>query len=227
MKIFIDTADLEIIRKAADTGILDGVTTNPSLLAKQLQGRSDVAAAQIEVAKSILAAIKGDVSLEVLATEYEGMVNEGEALAALGTNAVVKLPMTIAGIKATKFLSSKGIKTNVTLVFSAAQALLAAKAGATYVSPFIGRLHDIGMDGQALIASIRDIYDNYAFHTQILAASDRTVLDTVMAAESGADAVTVKPENFFKLFEHPLTTTGLSKFTADWEEVKKSSSQTV
>lgn len=211
MKIFLDSADLNEIREAVDIGIVDGLTTNPSLLAKNKRDFK-------QVIQEILSLVEGPVSLEVISTDYETMVAEGKKLAALHENVVVKIPMLPAGIKAVKTLADEGIKTNVTLVFSAGQALLVAKAGATFVSPFVGRLHDNGHDGMQLIADIRDIYNNYDFATEILVASDRTIMDTVNAAIIGADIITMKFSNFLQLFKHPLTDIGLEKFLADWKQ---------
>ncbi len=209
MKIFLDTADIEEIRKGVDTGLVDGVTTNPSLAA-QTNRNFD------EVRQEILDVVKGPVSLEVIATDYHAMLEEGRNLARLAENVVVKLPMGVDGLKAVRTLKEEGVKTNVTLVFSANQAMLAAKAGATYVSPFIGRMHDAGHDGIGLIEEIREIFDNFSFSTFILAASDRSPLDTKNAALAGADAITIKPENFWKLYQHPFTDQGLAKFLNDW-----------
>lgn len=212
MKFFIDTANLEQIKEAQDLGILDGVTTNPSLMAKEgIAGRDQV----MQHYKTICEIVTGDVSAEVIATDLEGMIREGEELAALHPQIVVKLPMTAAGIKACKYFSDKGIKTNVTLVFSAGQALLAAKAGATYVSPFIGRLDDISTDGLNLIEEIRIIYDNYNFDTQILAASVRHTMHIVNCAKIGADVMTGPLSSITGLLKHPLTDIGLEQFLKD------------
>ena len=212
MKFFIDTANLDEIREAQDLGILDGVTTNPSLMAKEgISGDANVTAHY----KAICEIVDGDVSAEVISTDYEGMVREGEILAALNPQITVKLPMIKDGIKACKYFSSKGIKTNVTLVFSAGQALLAAKAGATYVSPFIGRLDDISTDGMNLIEEIRLIYDNYLFDTQILAASVRHTMHIMNCAKLGADVMTGPLSAIEGLLKHPLTDIGLAKFLAD------------
>ncbi len=212
MKFFIDTASLSQIKEAQDLGILDGVTTNPSLMAKEgISGTDRVMKHYVDICNIV----DGDVSAEVIATEYDEMVREGENLAALHPNITVKLPMTRNGIKAIKHFSDKGIKTNCTLVFSAGQALLAAKAGATYVSPFIGRLDDISTDGVQLIEQIRVIYDNYGFDTQILAASIRHPMHIVQCAEVGADVATCPLSAINALFDHPLTTSGLEKFLAD------------
>lgn len=213
MKFFIDTANLDQIKEAQSLGILDGVTTNPSLMAKEgITGATNI----INHYKAICELVDGDVSAEVIAVDYDGMVREGEELAALNPQIVVKLPMTKEGIKACKYFSSKGIKTNVTLVFSAGQALLAAKAGATYVSPFIGRLDDISTDGLVLIEEIRQIYDNYGYETQILAASVRHTMHIVNCAKIGADVMTGPLSAILGLLKHPLTDNGLAQFLADY-----------
>ncbi|MBE8714555.1 fructose-6-phosphate aldolase [Sphingobacterium hungaricum] len=212
MKFFIDTANLDQIREAQDLGVLDGVTTNPSLMAKEgISGDEKV----INHYKAICEIVDGDVSAEVIATDYENMIKEGEALAALDDKIVVKVPMIKDGIKAIKYFSKKGIKTNCTLVFSAGQALLAAKAGATYVSPFIGRLDDISVDGLGLIEEIRLIYDNYGFTTQILAASVRNSSHILGCAKIGADVMTGPLSAILALLKHPLTDSGLATFLAD------------
>ncbi|MBP8824171.1 MAG: fructose-6-phosphate aldolase [Flavobacteriales bacterium] len=212
MKFFIDTASLAQIKEAQDLGILDGVTTNPSLMAKEgITGMDRVMKHYVDICNIV----DGDVSAEVIATDYEGMVREGEDLAALHPNITVKLPMTRNGVKAIKYFADKGIKTNCTLVFSAGQALLAAKAGATYVSPFIGRLDDVSTDGVQLIEQIRTIYDNYGYNTQILAASVRHPMHIIQCAEIGADVATCPLSAITALFDHPLTTIGLEKFLAD------------
>lgn len=212
MKFFIDTANLDQIKEAQDLGILDGVTTNPSLMAKEgISGDENV----INHYKTICDIVDGDVSAEVISTDFEGMVKEGEFLAALHPQIVVKIPMTKDGIKAIKHFSTKGIKTNCTLIFSAGQALLAAKAGATYVSPFIGRLDDISTDGMRLIEEIRLIFDNYAFETEILAASVRHTMHLLQCAEIGADVMTGPLSVILGLLKHPLTDSGLAKFLAD------------
>ena len=215
MKFFIDTANLEDIKEAQALGILDGVTTNPSLMAKEgITGHDNI----INHYKTICEIVDGDVSAEVIATDFDGMVREGEALAALHSQIVIKLPMIAEGIKACKYFSDKGIKTNVTLVFSAGQALLAAKAGATYVSPFLGRLDDVSTDGLALIEEIRLIYDNYAFETKILAASIRHTMHIIECAKIGSDVMT-GPLNAIKgLLNHPLTDIGLAKFLEDYNK---------
>ena len=215
MKFFIDTANLEQIKEAQNLGVLDGVTTNPSLMAKEgITGADNI----LNHYKSICNIVDGDVSAEVIATDFEGMVNEGEALANLNPQIVVKLPMIKAGVKACKYFSDRGIKTNVTLVFSAGQALLAAKAGATYVSPFIGRLDDISSDGLSLIAEIRQIYDNYGFQTEILAASVRHTMHVIDCAKIGADVMTGPLSSIEGLLKHPLTDIGLEKFLADYKK---------
>jgi transaldolase len=212
MKFFIDTANLDQIREAQNFGILDGVTTNPSLMAKEgISGHDNVIAHY----KAICEIVDGDVSAEVIATDYEGMIKEGEVLAALHENIVVKIPMIKDGIRAISHFTSKGIRTNCTLVFSSGQALLAAKAGATYVSPFIGRLDDISTDGLDLIESIREIYDNYEFSTQILAASVRHTMHIVNCAQIGADVMTGPLSAILGLLKHPLTDAGLAQFLAD------------
>ncbi len=215
MKFFIDTANLEQIKEAQALGILDGVTTNPSLMAKEgITGTDNI----INHYKAICELVDGDVSAEVISTDFDGMVKEGEALAALNPQIVVKLPMIKDGVKACKYFSSKGIKTNVTLVFSAGQALLAAKAGATYVSPFIGRLDDISTDGLNLIAEIRQIYDNYGFTTEILAASVRHTMHIIDCAKLGSDVMTGPLSAIEGLLKHPLTDIGLAKFLADYQK---------
>lgn len=213
MKFFIDTANLEQIKEAQALGVLDGVTTNPSLMAKEgITGKDNILKHYVNICNIV----DGDVSAEVIATDYEEMVREGEELAELHDQIVVKLPMTKDGIKACKYFSDKGIKTNVTLVFSAGQALLAAKAGATYVSPFIGRLDDVSTDGLNLIDEIRMIYDNYAFETQILAASVRNTMHIVNCAKIGADVMTGPLSSILGLLKHPLTDIGLEQFLADY-----------
>lgn len=213
MKFFIDTANLADIKEAQDLGVLDGVTTNPSLMAKEgITGQENI----INHYKAICELVDGDVSAEVIATDFEGMVKEGEALAALNPQIVVKIPMTKDGIKACKYFSTKGIKTNVTLVFSVGQALLAAKAGATYVSPFIGRLDDISTDGLNLIDEIRLVYDNYLYDTEILAASVRNTMHIVNCAKIGADVMTGPLSSILGLLKHPLTDSGLAQFLADY-----------
>ena len=212
MKFFIDTANLEQIKEAQDLGILDGVTTNPSLMAKEgITGKENI----LKHYKDICKIVDGDVSAEVIATDFTKMVKEGEELASLNDQIVVKLPMIKDGVKAAKYFSNKGIKTNVTLVFSAGQALLAAKAGATYVSPFLGRLDDISTDGLNLISEIRDIYDNYGFETEILAASIRHTMHIIDCAKIGADVITSPLSSITGLLKHPLTDIGLDKFLKD------------
>jgi transaldolase len=217
MKFFIDTANLNQIKEAQDLGVLDGVTTNPSLMAKEgITGDENI----LNHYKSICNLVDGDVSAEVISSDYEGMVKEGEALSALNPQIVVKLPMIKAGVKACKYFSDKGIRTNVTLVFSSGQALLAAKAGATYVSPFIGRLDDISSDGLNLIAEIRHIYDNYGFATEILAASVRHTMHVIDCAKLGADVMTGPLSSIEGLLRHPLTDSGLAKFLEDYKRGK-------
>ncbi|MFC3563279.1 fructose-6-phosphate aldolase [Pedobacter jamesrossensis] len=212
MKFFIDTANLDQIKEAHDLGILDGVTTNPSLMAKEgITGNENV----IKHYKAICDIVEDNVSAEVIATTYDEIIKEGEALAALNPKIVVKVPMIKDGVKAIKYFSSKGIKTNCTLIFSAGQALLAAKAGATYVSPFLGRLDDISSDGLVLIEDIRTIFDNYGYETQILAASIRGPLHIVNCAKLGADVITAPLAAIVGLLKHPLTDSGLATFLAD------------
>ena len=213
MKIFLDTANLESIRKFNDMGLLDGITTNPSLMSKEGGNPKD---AMEEITKII----RGDVSLEVLSTEYSGMMDEGRNLRNYGDNVVVKVPMTPDGLKACKALTAEGIPVNVTLIFSANQAILAAKAGAKFVSPFIGRLDDIGQDGMHLIKEIKTIFSNYNFKTQILVASIRHPLHVIEAAKIGADVVTLPPAVLDKMLKHPLTDIGLKNFLSDWEKLK-------
>ncbi|MBJ2173575.1 fructose-6-phosphate aldolase [Aureibaculum sp. A20] len=213
MKFFIDTANLDQIKEAQDLGVLDGVTTNPSLMAKEgITGAENI----LQHYRDICEAVEGDVSAEVIATDYDGMVKQGEELAALNPQIVVKLPMIAAGVKACKYFSDKGIKTNVTLVFSVGQALLAAKAGATYVSPFLGRLDDISTDGLNLIEEIRLVYDNYGFKTQILAASIRNTMHVINCAKIGSDVMTGPLSSITGLLKHPLTDSGLAQFLADY-----------
>lgn len=212
MKFFIDTANLAQIEEAKNLGVLDGVTTNPSLMAKEgIRGEANI----LEHYKKICEMVQGDVSAEVIATDYEGIIKEGEALAALHSQIVVKVPMIKDGIRAIRYFSQKGIRTNCTLVFSAGQALLAAKAGATYVSPFIGRLDDVSTDGLGLIADIRLIYDNYGYQTQVLAASVRHTMHIIECAKIGADVITAPLSAILGLLKHPLTDIGLAKFLAD------------
>ncbi|AKU91765.1 fructose-6-phosphate aldolase [Vulgatibacter incomptus] len=214
MQFFIDTADIAEIKKANAMGVLDGVTTNPSLVAKT--GR-----AFLDVLKEICEIVDGPISAEVVSTDYEGIVAEGRELAKIHPNIVVKVPLIVEGLKAVKTFSSEGIKTNVTLCFSATQALLAAKAGATYISPFVGRLDDISFDGMELIQQIREIYDNYGFATEILVASVRNPIHVLQAARLGADVATCPLSVIEQLAKHPLTDIGLAKFLADWEKVPK------
>jgi len=212
MKFFIDTANLAQIEEAENLGVLDGVTTNPSLMAKEgIRGEANI----LEHYKKICEMVQGDVSAEVIATDYEGIIKEGEALAALHPQIVVKVPMIKDGIRAIRYFSQKGIRTNCTLVFSAGQALLAAKAGATYVSPFIGRLDDVSTDGLGLIADIRLIYDNYGYETQVLAASVRHTMHIIECAKIGADVITAPLSAILGLLKHPLTDIGLEKFLTD------------
>ena len=220
MNLFLDTADTAVIRTLAATGLVDGVTTNPSLIAQtlgNLAGRT-----MREVIAEICGLVEGPVSAEVAALGSEGMLAEGRALADIAPNVVVKLPLTKDGLIATRLLAEEGIQTNVTLCFSANQALLAAKAGATYVSPFVGRLDDAGEDGMQLVHDIRAVYDNYAFDTEILAASMRSTDHVQAAAIAGADCATVPPAVFEALFKHPLTEQGLELFKADWAKTDQS-----
>lgn len=215
MKFFIDTANLDQIKEAEALGVLDGVTTNPSLMAKEgITGQENILKHYVAICE----AVEGDVSAEVISTDFDGMVKEGEALAALHPQIVVKIPMIEDGVKALKYFSNQGIKTNCTLVFSAGQALLAAKAGATYVSPFIGRLDDISTDGLNLIEEIREIYDNYDFSTQILAASVRHTMHVIDCAKIGADVMTGPLSSIKGLLKHPLTDIGLAKFLEDYKK---------
>ncbi|MBI5374333.1 MAG: fructose-6-phosphate aldolase [Candidatus Schekmanbacteria bacterium] len=214
MKIFIDTANIKAIREANAIGILDGVTTNPSLVAKE--GRD-----YVEVLKEISAEVDGPISAEAVCEDAEGMIKEGREFAKIHKNIVVKIPMTREGMKAVKKLTAEGIKTNVTLIFSASQALLAAKAGATYVSPFIGRLDDISHVGADIIEQIRTIYDNYGFRTQIIAASIRHPLHVIDVALAGCDVATIPPAVIDQLFKHPLTDLGIEKFLSDWKKIPK------
>ncbi len=216
MKFFIDTANLDEIREAYELGVLDGVTTNPSLMAKEgISGHDKVMAHY----KAISEIVDGDISAEVISVDYEGIIREGEILADLHPNIVVKVPMIKEGVKAIKYFSDKGIRTNCTLIFSAGQALLAAKAGATYVSPFIGRLDDISTDGMQLIEQIVQIFSNYGFQTQVLAASVRHSIHLLQCAEIGADVVTCPLSVITSLLNHPLTDSGLAKFLADHKKV--------
>ncbi|MFT4668989.1 MAG: transaldolase [Flavobacteriaceae bacterium] len=215
MKFFIDTANLDQIREAQDLGVLDGVTTNPSLMAKEgITGRNNILKHYVDICNIV----DGDVSAEVIATDFAGMIKEGGELAELHEQIVVKVPMIKEGIKAIKYFSDHGIRTNCTLVFSAGQALLAAKAGATYVSPFIGRLDDISTDGLNLIAEIRLIYDNYGYETQILAASVRHSMHIIECAKIGSDVMTGPLSSIEGLLKHPLTDSGLAKFLEDFKK---------
>lgn len=215
MKFFIDTANLDEIKEAQDLGVLDGVTTNPSLMAKEgITGRDNI----LQHYKKICEIVDGDVSAEVIATNFDDIVKEGEELAALNEQIVVKVPMIKDGVKALKYFSDHNIKTNCTLVFSAGQALLAAKAGATYVSPFIGRIDDISSDGLSVVSEIREIYDNYGFQTEILAASIRHTMHVIDCAKIGADVMTGKLNAIEGLLKHPLTDSGLEKFLADYNK---------
>ena len=215
MKFFIDTANLDQIREAQQLGVLDGVTTNPSLMAKEgITGRNNILKHYVDICNIV----EGDVSAEVIATDFEGMIKEGEELAELHEQIVVKVPMIRDGVKALKYFSDHGIRTNCTLVFSPGQALLAAKAGANYVSPFIGRLDDVSSDGLSLIAEIRQIYDNYAFQTEILAASIRHTMHIIECAKLGADVMTGPLSAIDGLLKHPLTDIGLEKFLADYRK---------
>lgn len=213
MKIFLDTANLESIKKYNDMGLLDGITTNPSLLSKEGGDPQ-------KTMEEIVRIIKGDVSLEVVSTDYEGMLEEGRRLHKYGDNVVVKCPMTPDGLKACKALTAEGIPVNVTLIFSPNQAILAAKSGAKYVSPFIGRLDDIGKDGMHLIDEIKQIFSNYKFSTEVLVASIRHPMHVVEAGKIGADVVTLPPAVLEKMLKHPLTDIGLKNFLADWEKLK-------
>ena len=215
MKFFIDTANLDDIKEAQDLGVLDGVTTNPSLMAKEgITGAENI----INHYKKICDIVTGDVSAEVISTDYENIIKEGEALAKLHDQIVVKVPMIKDGIKAIKYFSDKGIRTNCTLIFSAGQALLAAKAGATYVSPFVGRLDDISTDGLGLIEEIRLIFDNYGYETQILAASVRHTMHVINCAKIGSDVMTGPLSAIEGLLKHPLTDSGLAKFLEDYKK---------
>ena len=210
MKFFADTAEIAQIRELAETGLLDGVTTNPSLIHKS--GRDF-----LDVVREIASVVSGPVSAEVVALDYDGMMREAEVLRKIAGNIAVKVPLTPAGLKACKALTGDGTMVNVTLCFSAAQALLAAKAGATFISPFVGRHDDVGFDGMELIADIRQIYDNYDFSTQILVASVRHPMHVVDAAKIGADVMTAPPKIIWQLFKHPLTDAGIAGFLKDWQ----------
>jgi len=213
MKFFVDTGSIKDIQTLADQGILDGVTTNPSLMAKEGGDPS-------KILKEICRIVQGPVSGEVVATDYEGMLREGRTLAAIDEHIIVKVPFTKAGVKACKTLSSEGKRVNVTLVFSAPQALIAAKVGAYFVSPFVGRLDDIGSDGMHVIEEIVEIYDNYDYTTQVLVASVRHPIHVIQAARMGADIVTCPPAVYESMFKHPLTDIGLEKFLKDWEKAQ-------
>jgi transaldolase len=214
MKFFIDSGNLDDIRRLVPLGIIDGVTTNPSLLAKEPRDAADII-------KDICRAVQGPVSYEVVATDARGMIAEGKELAALDPHVVVKIPFTTAGVEATRALSSAGHRVNVTLVFSPAQALIAAKVGAAYVSPFVGRLDDIASDGMGLIKQIAEIYRHYSFRTEILVASVRHPMHIVEAARMGADVCTCPPSVIEACFKHPLTDLGLERFLADWNKAKE------
>jgi transaldolase len=215
MKFFIDTANIDQIKEANDLGILDGVTTNPSLMAKEgITGAANINKHYIDICNIV----DGEVSAEVISTDFDGMIREGKALTALHKNIIVKVPMTKDGVKAIKYFSGKGIRTNCTLVFSAGQAILAAKAGALYVSPFLGRLDDVGADGIGLLEQIVKIFKTYNYKTQILAASIRSPLHIIKCAEAGADVVTSPLESLLGLLKHPLTVAGLAKFIADYKK---------
>mgnify|MGYP000066164479 CR=1 FL=1 len=213
MKIFIDTANIDEIRQAADLGILDGVTTNPSLIAKEKGKFKDIL-------RNICEIVDGPVSAEVTALDVEGMIAEAEELTAIHKNIIIKVPVTVAGLKATRQLSGRGIDVNMTLCFSPLQALLAAKAGAAYISPFVGRLDDVSHDGMELIEQIVNIYDNYGYETEVLVASVRHPIHVVQAALIGADVVTVPFKVIEQFVQHPLTDVGLKKFLSDWEKVR-------
>jgi transaldolase len=214
MKIFLDTANLEAIKLYNDMGLVDGITTNPSLLSKEKGNPA-------EIMREIVRVVKGPVSLEVIATKSEEILEEAHKLKKYGQNVIVKIPMIPDGMKAVKKLKQEGIETNVTLVFSASQAILAAKAGASYVSPFIGRLDDIGNEGMMIIKDIVQIFRNYEFRTQVLVASIRHPVHVIEAGKVGADVVTLPPDLLGKMLMHPLTERGLAAFLSDWEKVKK------
>lgn len=215
MKLFLDTTDTAVLADLAATGLVDGVTTNPTLIAKS--GRP-----MIEVIAEICSLVEGPVSAEAVATDAETMIREGRRLAAIASNVVVKLPLTRDGLVATAALANEGIDVNVTLCFSAVQAMMAAKAGAAYISPFVGRLDDVGADGMELISEIRMIYENYGFDTEILTASVRTAAHVKAAALAGSDCATIPPSVFVELFKHPLTDKGLEMFMADWAKTGQS-----
>lgn len=214
MKLFIDTANVEHIKEANDIGVICGVTTNPSLIAKE--GRDF-----IEVVKEITSIVDGPISAEVISLKHEEMVKEARELAKIHENIIVKIPMTIEGLKAVKILSVENIKTNVTLIFSAAQALLAARAGATYVSPFLGRLDDVGQDGMILIQDIAEIFEIHGINTQVIAASIRNPIHVINAAKAGADIATIPYNIIIQMAKHPLTDAGIERFLKDWESVPK------
>ena len=214
MKFFIDTADVNEIREAHALGLVDGVTTNPSLIAKSGRKFKDVI-------KEIVSIVDGPISAEVISLDAPGMIKEGKELAKIHKNIVVKLPMTPEGLKACKALTDKGIKTNVTLIFTSMQALLAAKAGATYVSPFVGRLDDISQDGMGIIEEIRTIFDNYGYSSEIIVASIRNPIHVLNSALIGADVATIPYSVMLQLSKHPLTDAGIKKFLADWQNVPK------
>ncbi len=214
MKIFIDTANIEQIKEVNSWGILDGVTTNPSLIAKE---KKDFAT----IVNEICEVVDGPISVEVISLKADGMFAEGMKLAAVNENIVIKVPMTEEGLKATKLLSNEGVAVNMTLIFSANQALLAAKAGARYVSPFVGRLDDVGQDGMALISDIMDILDNYDFDTEVIVASVRDPIHVTDAARMGAHVATIPFDVLKKMFKHPLTDIGIERFLKDWEKVSK------
>ena len=214
MKIFIDTANIEQIKEVSSWGILDGVTTNPSLIARE---KKDFAT----IVNEICEVVDGPISVEVISLRADGMFAEGMKLAAVNENIVVKVPMTEEGLKATKLLSNEGVAVNMTLIFSANQALLAAKAGARYVSPFVGRLDDVGQDGMALISDIMDILDNYDFDTEVIVASVRDPIHVTDAARMGAHVATIPFDVLKKMFKHPLTDIGIERFLKDWEKVSK------
>jgi transaldolase len=213
MKIFLDTANIQEIKEAAQTGLIDGVTTNPSLVVKE--GKKFA-----EVIREISSIVRGDISAEVVATDYDGMIKEAKPLLEIAPQVIIKVPLTVDGLRACQTLTRQGTKVNVTLCFSVSQALLAAKSGATYISPFIGRLDDISEDGMQLIRDIRTVYNNYKFQTQILAASVRHPLHFIEAAKAGADVATLPYGVFKMLYKHPLTDIGLEKFLADWQKAK-------
>ncbi len=213
MKIFLDTANLELIKLYNEMGIIDGVTTNPTLLSKENDN-------PVEIMREIVKIVKGPVSLEVIGTKYEEMIEEAHRLSKFGKNVVIKIPMTSDGLKAIRHLKEEGINTNCTLIFSANQAILAAKAGATYVSPFIGRLDDIGHEGMHIVKEIVEIFKNYNFNTEVLVASVRHPLHVTEAAKIGANIVTMPPDVLGKMIKHPLTDIGLDRFLADWTKLK-------